>query len=80
MHCMRIRTALSARLDGEELPPDLTDRRLDGHLSGCADCRQWQARARALKAETGRAAAHTDGGTASVEALLGRLRSGSVPG
>ena len=26
MHCARIRTALSARLDGEQLPPGVTDR------------------------------------------------------
>ncbi|AJT68985.1 zf-HC2 domain-containing protein [Streptomyces chattanoogensis] len=75
MHCARIRTALSARLDGEELPPGLTDRRLDCHLSGCADCRHWQARARALTADIGRAAAHTERDTASVDALLAGLRS-----
>ncbi|MFJ9413478.1 zf-HC2 domain-containing protein [Streptomyces sp. NPDC101227] len=80
MHCARIRTALSARLDGEELPPGLTGRRLEEHLSGCADCREWQARARALAAGIGRAAAPGEGDTASVDALLARLRPGSAPG
>ncbi|MFI9048550.1 zf-HC2 domain-containing protein [Streptomyces sp. NPDC053427] len=80
MHCARIRTALSARLDGEELPPGLTDRRLDDHLSGCADCRLWQARARALAADVRRATAPTEGDAASVDALLARLRPGSAPG
>jgi predicted anti-sigma-YlaC factor YlaD len=38
--CQDIRTALSARLDGEEpgLPGDL----LDDHLVGCAPCQAWQ--------------------------------------
>ncbi|MFK0290199.1 zf-HC2 domain-containing protein [Streptomyces sp. NPDC090442] len=60
MLCSRIRTALSARLDGEALPPGLTTRRLDDHLAGCRDCRQWGARARALTVAVGRAAEHDD--------------------
>ncbi|KIZ16251.1 zf-HC2 domain-containing protein [Streptomyces natalensis] len=80
MHCARIRTALSARLDGEQLPPGVTDRRLDAHLSGCAGCRQWQARARELAADLGRAAVAAEGDTASAEALLDRLRSRSASG
>ncbi|MFJ5678947.1 zf-HC2 domain-containing protein [Streptomyces sp. NPDC093097] len=88
MLCSRIRTALSARLDGEALPPGLTAHRLDDHLAGCQDCRRWDARARALTAAVGRAAAHDDeaaapagdGGPASVEALLARLRPGRRAG
>ncbi|WP_274917520.1 zf-HC2 domain-containing protein [Streptomyces sp. WZ-12] len=112
MLCSRIRTALSARLDGEALPPGLTARRLDDHLSGCRGCRQWDARARALTVVVGSAAGHDDemaappvagGGppqasveptqaslepapepfestSASVEALLARLRSGRRAG
>ncbi|MFB7631478.1 zf-HC2 domain-containing protein [Streptomyces sp. NPDC056149] len=60
MLCSRIRTALSARLDGEALPPGLTARRLDDHLSGCRGCRQWDARARALTVVVGGAAGHDD--------------------
>ncbi|KWT59901.1 hypothetical protein ADL21_22465 [Streptomyces albus subsp. albus] len=41
MQCSRVRTALSARLDGEQLPPGVTDGWLDAHLAGCADCRRW---------------------------------------
>ncbi|MGX1714691.1 zf-HC2 domain-containing protein, partial [Streptomyces celluloflavus] len=52
MLCSRIRTALSARLDGEEPPPGHTARGLDGHLAACADCRDWEARARRLAALT----------------------------
>ncbi|MFF3270747.1 zf-HC2 domain-containing protein [Streptomyces chrestomyceticus] len=48
MHCSRVRTAVSARLDGEELPPGVTDGLLDAHLAGCADCRLWSERASAL--------------------------------
>lgn len=75
MHCSRIRTALSARLDGEELPPGVTARRLDDHLAGCRDCRQWDTRARALAAHIDRAAAHTVDERAAADALLAGLRS-----
>ncbi|TJZ58962.1 zf-HC2 domain-containing protein [Streptomyces piniterrae] len=91
MLCTRIRTALSARLDGERLPSGLTDRRLDDHLEGCADCREWEAGARRLAAVTAAALgrdgddgsegseAHDgsegDGGDAAADALLARLRA-----
>lgn len=47
--CEDVRTALSARLDGEEpgLPGDL----LDGHLATCAACQAWQEGARQLRRE-----------------------------
>jgi predicted anti-sigma-YlaC factor YlaD len=37
--CEEMRTALSARLDGEE--PGLPDDLLDSHLAGCVDCQAW---------------------------------------
>ncbi|HEY2057431.1 MAG TPA: zf-HC2 domain-containing protein [Amycolatopsis sp.] len=40
MNCDRVREELSAALDGE-LSPAAADR-LAEHLSGCADCRNWQ--------------------------------------
>ncbi|UZJ32681.1 zf-HC2 domain-containing protein [Streptomyces endophytica] len=84
MHCAPLRTALSARLDGEELPPGLTPRLLDDHLAGCADCRRWEARARALSARVAQASAEAarapeaGGDPATVEALLAGLRSRPV--
>ncbi|WP_438489316.1 zf-HC2 domain-containing protein [Streptomyces sp. S186] len=88
MLCSRIRTALSARLDGEALPPGLTARRLDDHLAGCGDCRQWEARARALSTALGGATGHegegapapAGGDPASVETLLARLQPGRRAG
>lgn len=47
--CEDIRTALSARLDGEE--PGLPGDHLDGHLSACADCQAWQDGVRKLRRE-----------------------------
>ncbi|WP_043263200.1 zf-HC2 domain-containing protein [Streptomyces sp. CT34] len=73
MLCSRIRTALSARLDGEELPPGITPRGLDGHLSDCPDCRAWDAQARALTAALDRAAARAERGGART-----RTRSGGA--
>ncbi|ARZ71208.1 zf-HC2 domain-containing protein [Streptomyces sp. HU2014] len=49
MHCREFRTALSARLDGEEPPPDVSGPVLDAHLLGCVECRGWGERARRLK-------------------------------
>jgi predicted anti-sigma-YlaC factor YlaD len=46
MMCSQVRTALSARLDGED--PGLGAEVLDDHLAGCAGCRQWQERAAAF--------------------------------
>ncbi|MCA6093172.1 zf-HC2 domain-containing protein [Streptomyces sp. SCA3-4] len=50
MHCSEVRTAISARVDGEELPPGVSDAVLDAHLQVCAECRAWGERARRLKA------------------------------
>ncbi len=47
MTCSQVRTALSARLDGED--PGLDP---DDHLRGCAGCREWFERATALAAMT----------------------------
>ncbi|MGW1074067.1 zf-HC2 domain-containing protein [Streptomyces sp. NPDC002537] len=46
---MKFRTALSARVDGEELPPEISGTALDAHLRECAECRHWGERARRLK-------------------------------
>ncbi|MFF8787897.1 zf-HC2 domain-containing protein [Streptomyces sp. NPDC015125] len=78
MLCSRIRTALSARLDGEELPPGLTPGRLDDHLAGCRDCRRWDAQARALTTGLDRIAAHPADDPATAGALLARLRAVSA--
>ncbi|MEV0371273.1 zf-HC2 domain-containing protein [Streptomyces sp. NPDC050636] len=78
MLCSRIRTALSARLDGERLPPGLTNRHLDDHLAGCADCRRWEARARQLAADTGAHLRHADDDTASADELLAHLRKAAA--
>lgn len=43
MDCTTAREALSARIDGEREPIPAT--RADEHLSGCEECRQWQAAA-----------------------------------
>jgi predicted anti-sigma-YlaC factor YlaD len=49
MDCARFRTAISADLDGEEVPvaPEVLAR----HLAGCAACRQFAAAAAALTRE-----------------------------
>ncbi len=49
VHCREFRTAVSARLDGEEPPPEVSGAALEAHLAGCADCRDWDERARRLK-------------------------------
>ncbi|MFI9722209.1 zf-HC2 domain-containing protein [Streptomyces sp. NPDC052396] len=49
MHCSELRTAISARVDGEELPPGVSGAALDAHLRDCAECRGWGERARRLK-------------------------------
>lgn len=46
MSCDDIRTAVSARLDGEE--PGLAPRVIDEHIAGCMACRRYVARAGAL--------------------------------
>ncbi|MFI9257505.1 zf-HC2 domain-containing protein [Streptomyces sioyaensis] len=81
MLCTRIRTALSARLDGEELPPGLTARRLETHLADCRECRRWEAQSRALTAGLRRAAGHPEDDVddpAAADALLARLRPAAV--
>lgn len=39
MRCEQARESLSARLDGEDVARDRAG--VDGHVSGCAPCRQW---------------------------------------
>jgi predicted anti-sigma-YlaC factor YlaD len=48
MRCSQARTALSARLDGED--PGVVASALDDHLAACAGCRQWLAAAGRLDA------------------------------
>ncbi|MGW2544408.1 zf-HC2 domain-containing protein [Kitasatospora sp. NPDC001574] len=47
MRCAQLRTALSARLDGE--PAGVPDRRLDKHVARCAACRDWLEQAERLR-------------------------------
>ena len=47
MECEPIREALSARLDGEALPPSLTDELVDEHVAGCRACAEFWAGASA---------------------------------
>ncbi|MFC5724327.1 zf-HC2 domain-containing protein [Streptomyces gamaensis] len=49
VHCVDVRTALSARIDGEEPPPGVTAAAVEAHLRGCAECRDWGERARRLR-------------------------------
>jgi predicted anti-sigma-YlaC factor YlaD len=39
MGCEWYREALSARIDGEEMPADRAQ--VDAHVAACADCRRW---------------------------------------
>ncbi|MBH1936952.1 zf-HC2 domain-containing protein [Streptomyces sp. AV19] len=49
MHCRDVRSAVSARIDGEETPPGVRARAVETHLRGCAECGRWGERARRLK-------------------------------
>ncbi|QKV91538.1 zf-HC2 domain-containing protein [Streptomyces sp. NA02950] len=49
MSCAAFRTALSARVDGEALPPEMPEGALDAHLRVCPECRGWGERARELR-------------------------------
>ncbi|MFF2656101.1 zf-HC2 domain-containing protein [Kitasatospora sp. NPDC058032] len=70
MRCAQLRTALSARLDGE--PAGVPDRRLDKHVARCAACREWLERAERLRGP--RLADTADGPSADWTAkLLARL-------
>lgn len=72
MPCSRFRTALSARVDGEALPPDTTGPALDAHLASCAPCRRWEEDARRLREATLPA---DDGDARGADRLLARLRA-----
>lgn len=74
MLCSRFRTALSARVDGEALPPDTTGAALDAHLASCERCRRWEESARRLREAT----LSADGdGAPCADRLLARLRAES---
>ncbi|MFB8236756.1 zf-HC2 domain-containing protein [Kitasatospora purpeofusca] len=68
MRCEQLRTALSARLDGE--PAGVPDRRLDKHVARCAVCRDWLERAERLR---GPLLAERTGGDPSAEWTAGLL-------
>lgn len=74
MLCSRTRTALSAHLDGETLPPGVTMRRLQEHLTKCPDCGTWQKRAEELRRFCADSPARDqEAATAALEGLLERL-------
>ncbi|CAN3983935.1 zf-HC2 domain-containing protein [Kitasatospora purpeofusca] len=75
MRCEQLRTALSARLDGE--PAGVPDRRLDKHVARCAVCRDWLERAERLR---GPLLGDRTGGDPSAEWTAGLLaRLGAEP-
>ncbi|MGA5304214.1 zf-HC2 domain-containing protein [Nucisporomicrobium flavum] len=69
MACERWRELISAQLDGEDDPADRA--RVDGHLAGCAGCREWVDRAAAVNrvARTGLVADVPDLSAAILAAL-----------
>ncbi|TVL93480.1 zf-HC2 domain-containing protein [Streptomyces sp. SAJ15] len=56
MDCTDFRTAISARVDGEALPPEVPDAVLDAHLPRCPRCREWARRVWRLRQLTARVA------------------------
>lgn len=46
-----VREALSARRDGEALPPGLDETSLESHLASCVGCRSWLAQIEAMATE-----------------------------
>lgn len=75
--CDGYREALSARLDGEDLPGDRTATDLDTHLAACAGCRRWLDDAAAVTrlVRTGPALAGPDVTEAVLPAAPGRGRA-----
>ncbi|MEV0279739.1 zf-HC2 domain-containing protein [Streptomyces sp. NPDC050610] len=49
MDCCDARTAISARADGEALPPGVPEGALDAHVRGCEPCRRFGEGVRRLK-------------------------------
>lgn len=78
MLCSRARTALSARLDGEDLPGGVTERRLREHLDGCTGCRAWEERALRLQAAVAGALADGDEAADGTETASGEGPAGPV--
>ena len=48
MDCTDARAAISARLDGEDLPPTTPEPALEAHLRTCSDCRDFDTTATAM--------------------------------
>ncbi|MFB6890846.1 zf-HC2 domain-containing protein [Kitasatospora sp. NPDC056327] len=80
MRCAQLRTALSARLDGE--PAGVPDRRLDKHVARCAACREWLERAERLRGPlgAGRTGGPSEEWTAGLLARLGTATTGGSGG
>jgi len=66
MPCIRFRAAISARTEGDRLPPGVTPEELDAHLEGCPDCRRWAKHVRTMRETTN-------------ALLLSRKRTGAPP-
>jgi anti-sigma factor RsiW len=77
MPCSRIRTALSARVDGEALPPDIAVPVLEAHLASCARCRRWEESARRLRQATLPADGGDTSGAGRLLAHLLRVKPGA---
>ncbi|MGK4584103.1 zf-HC2 domain-containing protein [Kitasatospora sp. HPMI-4] len=74
MICAEYRTAMSARLDGERTTVVVGGEALAGHGERCADCRDWLAAARGLRALTAGAPGPSPEWSAGlVDRLLDRL-------
>ncbi|MER5968173.1 zf-HC2 domain-containing protein [Streptomyces sp. NPDC002055] len=80
MQCSRIRTALSARADGEALPPDVDGPALDAHLAGCPECRRWERQVQRLREFTGSAEEPDPGADGLLAALRTALDGDGEPG
>lgn len=74
--CDEVRTALSARMDGEET--GLTAAALDDHVSGCAGCRSWQAAAEQVTREVRLQPVRVPDLTASILAAVAGERAGGA--
>ncbi|MEU6084788.1 zf-HC2 domain-containing protein [Streptomyces sp. NPDC047108] len=75
MQCSRFRTALSARADGEALPPGITGPALDEHLAACAECRRFADGIGRLRDAVRASDDGSEGDPAAADALLARVRA-----
>ncbi|MFG2196498.1 zf-HC2 domain-containing protein [Streptomyces sp. NPDC048639] len=75
MQCSRFRTALSARADGEVLPPGVTGPAVEEHLGSCAACRRFADGIERLRDVASTESDAHGGGEAAADALLARVRA-----